>query len=295
MIPIARTPSNTGRSPRHAATALCALALVLLAGACGSSSPATPTVGAARAYHLTGFQPTGSIQAGKPVKLAFTIQQPSGRPLNAFRHGSGPHTGVHLILVRDDLSTIVHRHPPIATDGRIADSVVFPTAGRYRLVVDAYPATGAQPNFQLFRSVTVAGPKTHATLPPFSKTVTVGGYRFSLQGTSRLHAIQAAFLTVRVTGPTGRPASFTPWYGALAHAIFFRAGTLDYFHTHVCGQGASGCTSVLGGARVSGTSTVPGRLRVGVLVPVAGTWRLFLQCQVGGKILTAPFTLKVAA
>jgi hypothetical protein len=30
-----------------------------------------------------------------------------------------------------------------------------------------------------------------------------------------------------------------------------------------------------------------------VLVPVAGTWRLFLQCQVEGRILTAPFTLKV--
>ena len=32
----------------------------------------------------------------------------------------------------------------------------------------------------------------------------------------------------------GRPARFTPWFGALAHAIFFRAGSLDYFHTHVC-------------------------------------------------------------
>jgi hypothetical protein len=30
-----------------------------------------------------------------------------------------------------------------------------------------------------------------------------------------------------------------------------------------------------------------------VLVPVAGTWRLFLQCQVDGHVLTAPFTLTV--
>lgn len=284
MIPIARIPSVLG-----------ALALVLLAVACGSSGPSTPSVGAARSYQLVGFQPAAAITAGKPVHLAFTIQQPSGQPLTAFRRGSGPHTGVHLILVRDDLSSIVHRHPPIAADGRITDTVTFPTGGHYRLVVDAYPATGAQPNFQLFRSVAVAGPKTRATLPPFSSTVTVAGYSFTLQGTPHLHAIQAAFLTVRVTDQSGRPARFTPWYGALAHAIFFRAGTLDYFHTHVCGQGATGCTSVLGGARVSGTSTVPGRLRVGVLVPVTGTWRLFLQCQVNGTILTAPFTLKVGA
>ena len=96
-----------------------------------------------------------------------------------------------------------------------------------------------------------------------------------------------------VTSPTGKPPSFTPWYGALAHAIFFRQGTLDYFHTHVCAPGASGCTSVLGGSKVTGSSSTPGKLTVGVLVPVAGTWRLFLQTQVNGHILTAPFTLEV--
>ncbi len=86
---------------------------------------------------------------------------------------------------------------------------------------------------------------------------------------------------------------FTPWYGALAHAIFFRVRTLDYFHTHVCAPGASGCTSSLGATRVEGSSSTPGRLRVGVLVPVAGTWRLFLQCRANGRVLTVPFTLEV--
>jgi hypothetical protein len=33
---------------------------------------------------------------------------------------------------------------------------------------------------------------------------------------------------------------------------------------------------------------------VGVLLPGSGTWRMFLQCQVDGKVLTAPFTLQVA-
>ena len=102
------------------------------------------------------------------------------------------------------------------------------------------------------------------------------------------------FLTVTVSDPQGRPARFTPWFGALAHAIFFRAGSLDYFHTHVCARGASGCTSFLGGTKVAGRSATPGKLTVGVLVPVPGIWRLFLQCRVGGHVLTAPFTLRVA-
>jgi hypothetical protein len=100
-------------------------------------------------------------------------------------------------------------------------------------------------------------------------------------------------LSFTVTGPGGSAARFTTWYGALAHAIFFRAGSLDYFHTHVCAPRATGCTSVLAGAKVTGSSSKPGELRVGVLVPVPGTWRLFLQCRVDGRVLTAPFTLRV--
>jgi hypothetical protein len=100
-------------------------------------------------------------------------------------------------------------------------------------------------------------------------------------------------LTITVTDPNGRPARFTPWFGALAHAIFFREGSLVYFHTHVCAPGASGCTSAIGSTTVTGSSSTPGKLNVGVLVPVPGTWRLFLQCRVNGHILTAPFTLDV--
>ena len=178
--------------------------------------------------------------------------------------------------------------------GKITENVTLPTPGHYRLVVDAYPQlSGPLRNFQLIRTLTAVGKARSKPLPRFSPTVTVSGYRFTLRNRPRLRAIQAAFLSLTVTRPDGSRARFTPWSGALAHAIFFRAGALDYFHTHVCSAGVSGCTSVFGGARVTGRSTRPGVLRVGVLLPVAGTWRLFLQCKVDGRVLTAPFTLTV--
>ncbi|HZT16917.1 MAG TPA: hypothetical protein VFA19_13315 [Gaiellaceae bacterium] len=235
------------------------------------------------------------MAAGKPVSLSFTIVQPDGQPLTAYRHGSGPHNGVHLILVRRDLAVIIHHHPPVGKDGLIRDTVTLPEPGPYRLVVDAYPKTsGPVPSFQLFRSLTVRGPYRPQPLPAFRGSETVDGYRFALHGVPHLHAVQAALLDFTVTTPSGAPARFTPWYGALAHAIFFRQGSLDYFHTHVCAPGATGCASVLGGARVTGTSATPGKLHVGVLLPVPGTWRLFLQCRLGGKVVTAPFTLRVS-
>jgi hypothetical protein len=268
--------------------------LALLVVGCGSSGGSPQiTVGAARTFRLVDFAPA-RFTAGKPSALTFTIEQPSGEPLRSYRTGSGPHTGVHVIVVRDDLGAIIHKHPKPGPDGKVTESLTLPTPGRYRLVVDAYPnLSGPLRNFQLFRSITVPGRAVSRPLPPFRQSVTVDGYRFTLRSRPRLHAIQPAFLTISVSRPDGSPATFTPWFGALAHAIFFRAGSLVYFHTHVCSSGTPGCTSIFGGARVTGTATRPGQLRVGVLVPVPGTWRLFLQSKVDGRILTAPFTLTV--
>jgi hypothetical protein len=115
-----------------------------------------------------------------------------------------------------------------------------------------------------------------------------------MQGHPNLHAIQAAFVHVDITDPQGRPVKFVPWFGALAHAIFFHQGSLDYFHTHVCAPSAANCSSVLGPTRITGRATAPGKLTLGVLLPVPGTWRLFLQMRVHDRVLTAPFTLRVS-
>jgi hypothetical protein len=276
---------------RLSTVGVCSLALT----GCGSpaSGPAVPTIAPAKTFRLANFSPAGPIQAGTPTKISFTIEQPSGATLTKYRTGAGPHTGVHLIFVRRDLSTIIHRHPAnIPADGGITDTITFPAPGPYRLIVDAYPRLAAPlRNFQLFKNVEVGGAYTPQPTPPFNPNVTVQGYHFQMHGTPKLRAIEAAFLKVTVTSTSGQRATFTPWFGALAHAIFVRAGSLDYFHTHICGANTPGCAGF--GAPVVGHSSTPGELQIGVLLPIAGTWRLFLQCKVDGHVLTAPFTLKV--
>jgi hypothetical protein len=269
-------------------------ALVVLAGCSSSSRPSAPTVAPARTFSLAAFTPARVTRPG-PATISFTIHQPSGEPVTKYRRGPGPHTGVHLIVVRRDLGTIIHKHPPIGADGRVSETIDFPTPGPYRVLIDAYPAGKNLPrNFQLHDDVRVAGTYRPQPLPPFRSSQTVDGYTITLRAPKRLHAIQAATLAVNVRDPSGKPVRFKPWFGALAHAIFFRANSLDYFHTHVCGPNTPGCTSVLGGASVVGRPLGPGKLNVGVLLPVAGTWRLFLQFRDRGRVISAPFTLKVA-
>jgi hypothetical protein len=278
-------------------SALALAALAGLAAGCGDSGSSGPaiTVQAGHTYHLSGFTPIQPATPNTPTTVSFTIVQPDGRALTAYRRGAGPHNGVHLIIVRRDLGVIIHHHPPVGPGGKITDQITFPSPGPYRVVIDAYPQTsGPVPSFQLFQTIDVKGAYRPQPLPPFHSSETVDGYHFTLHGTPHLHLVQAALLDFTVTAPNRKPATFTPWFGALAHAIFFRIGSLDYFHTHVCAPGATGCTSILGGANITGTSATPGHLKVGVLLPAAGNWRLFLQCQLNGKVVTAPFTLHVS-
>ena len=90
-------------------------------------------------------------------------------------------------------------------------------------------------------------------------------------------------MVVDVTDAQGKPVTFTPFYGALAHAIFFRGGSLDYFHSHICGSDPA-CAAGFGTPATTGHSTKPGRLELGVLLPATGRWRLFLQVTHRGKL-----------
>src|SRR4029078_1150454 len=87
-------------------------------------------------------------------------------------------------------------------------------------------------NFQLFRNLQVGTTDPKKPLPPFKASQTVDGFHVQLMGKPKLRAIEAALMKVKVTDPNGKPAKFVPYFGALAHAIFFRSGNLDYFHTH---------------------------------------------------------------
>ncbi len=140
------TCSSTGRRQRHEAGARRVLLAVMAAGARrvrvrAADRPARPLWRRRACTSCRDSSPSAGIRAGVPVTLSFTVAQPSGAPLVHYRTGPGPHTGVHLILVRDDLATIIHRHPPIAANGlhqragRVPEAGAVPRARR-RLPAD---------------------------------------------------------------------------------------------------------------------------------------------------------------
>jgi hypothetical protein len=287
------------RAPSGGLLALAAAAALSgCGGSGGGGALSVPKVAPARTYSLQNFQPSAPVLPGRPATISFTIAQPTGQALINYRKCCDPHAGVDLIIVRSDDSHVQYDDSDIGPGGRVAQPVVFPTPGRYRVIIDAYPAhtSPEQPiNFQLFTSVTAQGAYHPQRTPSYNATVVIDGYRFRIQGHPTLKAIQATFLTIKVSDPNGHNAVFQTWRGALAHSIFIHEGSLDYFHTHVCSPGAIYCTSVLGAARVTGSSSQPGLLHVGVLLPEPGTWRMFLLTYINGRHITAPFTLNASS
>jgi hypothetical protein len=277
--------------------ALVTLAAVGLLSACGSGGSTTgPTVLPARTFGLSGFQPAGPVLPGKRTVVSFTIHTPAGKPLTKYKTCCDPHAGVDLIVVRSDDSHVQYIDADAEPNGRVSVPVVFPTAGRYRITIDAYPQTTGPNtpfNFQLFKWVTVRGRYKPQPLPPARSSDVVDGYHYSIQGHPHLRAIEPGFIVFHVTDSAGHKVVFTTWRGALAHAIFFHEGDLAYSHTHICKPGARYCFSALGNVRVTGASNAPGILKAGVLLPEPGTWRLFLLSYLHRHVVVATFTLHV--
>ena len=185
--------------------------------------------------------------------------------------------------------------PTLAKSGVAREDVTLPAPGRYRVVIDAYPSQAGVPrSFQLFKKITATGNGKPPQVPSTTNSVTVDGYRFTILGHPALKAIQPTLMTIAVTDPQGRPATFKPYREALAHAIFIRVNGLDYFHTHVCAPTIPGCTT-LAGAPPVGKPLGAGRLRLDALLPLPGTWRLFLLSAPNGHVITAPLTLHVTS
>ena len=169
----------------------------------------------------------GRGRASRPT-VSFVIRQPDGSRSRSSRRGPGPHTGVHLIFVRDDLAYIVHKHPPVGGRRRSARRSRSRRPGRYRLVVDVYPASADQQSTRTSSSSgrsTSPGATSRSRCRRREHAGADDGYRFTLHGARRPEGDPGAARDRRRHRPAAaEPPTFTPWFGALAHAIFFRRG-----------------------------------------------------------------------
>ena len=203
--------------------------------------------------------------ANKQFRLAFRILGKDGRAVHDF---DVEHTKrMHLIVVRRDLSGFQHLHPTLRPDGTWTTPLALPQAGGYRVFadfsVDNKPTTLAD-------DLQVDGNVHSRALPAPTKAAATDGFRVRLaDGTVR--ADEESGLTFSVTR-NGRPVALQDYLGAKGHLVALRKGDLAFLHVH----------------------PDENSLLFEATFPTPGTYRLFLQFKVAGRVHTAAFTLEVS-
>ena len=220
---------------------------------------------------------TTTLPAGTEVPFRFTVTGPDGASVTSYRETHEKE--LHLIVVRRDLTGFQHVHPTRAADGTWSVPLELAAAGIYRVFADFQPAA-LNRTLTLGTDVAVAGDFQPVPIPAPAKTATVDGYDVSLTGKPVAGRETELTFTVRRNGAD--VTDLQPYLGAFGHLVSLRAGDLAYLHTHPAEEAKPGQQ---GGPEV----------RFATTFPTAGTYRLFLDFQVGGQVRTAAFTVTVGA
>ncbi|MBO2464646.1 hypothetical protein [Actinomadura violacea] len=217
---------------------------------------------------------TATVRPGERTDFRFTIDGPDGRPVTGFTPLHGKR--LHLIIARRDLSGFQHLHPTEVGGGVWTVPIVLPQAGAYRFFTDVQP-DGAKEALTLGVDVTAPGDYQPVALPGPEQVAKVDGYEVRLAGA--LAPGKSSKLTLSVSKDGAPVTDLEPYLEAYGHLVALRQGDLAYLHVHPDGEPGDGRTK-------------PGPdITFYAEAPSAGTYRLYLDFQHGGKVRTAEFTV----
>ena len=213
--------------------------------------------------------PTTTFTPGEPTTWRFEIIGPSGHPASyRMQH----ERDLHLIVVRDDLTTFSHVHPTRSDDGWWEIDLELPLPGSYTAFADVAPDEA--PAMTLRLPLSAEGPWTPSEPPPVSMMSSVDEYRIELSG--RVVAGAGSDISFRIDRDE-ESVTTDPYLGAAGHLVAIKSGSLDYLHVHPMETNESGVIPFM------------------IHAPRAGTYRLFLQFLHGGAVRTVDFTVEAGS
>jgi hypothetical protein len=187
---------------------------------------------------------------------------------------------LHLFVVRRDLTLFAHVHPE-----RSGDEFEVPIdlpPGAYVLIADFVPAGGAP---QLIQHAIVtpgytASPFARVTIAPDLADKVVDGLRISLHAAgSRAGKETALRFTLRDAASGAVVTDIEPYLGAAGHLLVVNDDLTQAIHAHP-----------------EGIAAAPGQdgdVLFAPVLPAPGVYKLWVQFQRNGKVITAPFAVAV--
>jgi hypothetical protein len=243
----------------------------------GSATQGSPAMGMGSAVGGLSISSGGlslavadpAFVAGRARPLSFRITNASGTPITTFAEVHDKQ--LHLVVVRRDLTGFQHLHPTMAPDGTWSIDLTLAAPGSYRAIADFTAVVGGNPvAATLGADLTVAGRYAPVALPAPVHQVGADGFQVAYAGTPHVESTQPLLITV--TAADGTPATLEPYLGAYGHLVVLRAGDVAYLHVH------------------PESDLMDGKVRFWLAAPSPGTYRMFFDFQVAGKVHTAAWT-----
>jgi hypothetical protein len=237
-----------------------------------TSPAASNTAGglAISANGLTMVPRRTTFTGNGPRRLAFTIAGAGGAPVTTY--ATVHDKPLHLIVIRRDLSGFQHLHPTMAPDGTWSTGLSLSPAGSYRAIADFTAiVAGRRVATTLGTDLTVAGNYAPVPLPAPARHASTGGLSVTYDGTPHTGSTQP--IVMNVTDRNARPVALEPYLGAFGHLVVLRQGDGGYVHVH------------------PEPRLVDGGAKFWLAAPSAGTYRMFFDFRVSGRVHTAAWTV----
>lgn len=184
---------------------------------------------------------------------------------------------MHLILVRDDATNFQHIHPKYV-NGRWTVKTTIAEQGVYNMYIDTSPKEEAASI--LYVPLTIGGKTAQASFPNVSANLstTVDGVSVQITPKTTLKTKEHTNITFSLTRNNQPVTNIDPYLGAFGHVVVLRHGDAqDYLHAHPLTE----------------TKPTNGKVEFQAEFPAKGTYTMYAQFQIGGKVTTFPITLTV--
>lgn len=227
------------------------------------------------------------LTAARPARVKVRLRQRDDSPVLPSDLTVTHTQPIHLLIVDPALADYHHEHPvPTSSPGEYVFSFTPARDSSYRIFADVVPASSGVQEYP-FADLPGTGPARPITGRENTFLATVGGLIFHLAvedlERAPLHARQARNLRITVQGPDRQPTiRLEPVMAAFAHLVGFYDDGRTVVHLHPAGGEIT--NPALRGGPALDFKFYP---------PRAGFLRLYVQVQVDGQAIFAPFDLNV--
>lgn len=256
-----------------------------------------PVAQSHRSYDVQLTSNTGNIKPGQPTVITYKIVNNKKEVLKDFTIAH--EKLMHFLLVRKDLQNFQHLHPNFNEQiGEFSINVTFPVDGPYRLFPDFTPTPENPQKLPVTLTYDVnVGDQSKYTPQTVSVDTaakkSVGGYTVNFYIPDALKSQTQTDYSLVVEQPN-EPVTLESYLGAMGHGVIIKEGTLDFIHTHAGGMDMENMENMdMGSMEHMGHQGEPDTMDFSTTFPESGTYKIFTQFQVKGKVYTTDHVVKV--